>query len=95
MGLNNCFVHAAIGILENKVVSHLSYQLQLKQKSLLCGLCITINTAAFSFFSWQRWCLCETMEDSLEAATGRALQQTGSAGLCCEQASAGDNEISC
>lgn len=87
----NCFVHAAIEILENKAVSHLSYQLQLKEKSLLCGLYKTINTVVFFFFSWQHWCLCETMEEPLEAETGRALQQTG---VCCEQASADHNEIS-
>lgn len=93
MGLkmtNNCFGYAAIEISANKAVSH--YKLKMKQKSLLCALCKTINTAVFFF--WQHWHLCETMEESLAAETGRALQQTGSAGVCCERASADDNEIS-
>lgn len=33
--------------LENKAVAHLSYQLELKQKSSLCAFCKTVNTAVF------------------------------------------------
>lgn len=35
--------------LENKAVAHLSYQLELKQKSSLCAFCKTVNTAVFFF----------------------------------------------